>query len=107
MWVRDALADDPARGHDPEIRNPKHLTNIETILESLPRGSEVVRKFRAYYKLGRGKVSLRISPKVSPEIPDSRIRIPHPSPNPNPNPSLNDRTSLTRSSESSNGKPQA
>jgi hypothetical protein len=90
VWVRDALADDPARGKDPDIRNPKHLTAIETILGSLPRGSVLVKKFRAYYKLNRPTVSRMVSQTVPTTLPDSRIRIPNPNPNPeqkpNPNP---------------------
>jgi hypothetical protein len=82
VWVRDALADDPSRGEDPDVRNPKHLTAIETILGSLPRGLGVVRKFRAYYKLDRHTVSRPVPDPVSDTSSHSRIRIPNPNPNP-------------------------
>jgi hypothetical protein len=49
VWVRDLLRADPAREGDPEIKNPKHRTAIETILASLPRDSMAVKKFRDSY----------------------------------------------------------
>jgi hypothetical protein len=86
VWVRDQLADDPSRGDDPEIRNPKFLTAIETILGSLPRGSAVVKKFRIHYKLDPQRVSRTSSRTVSPTVVDSRIRIRIPNPNPETSP---------------------
>lgn len=96
VWVRDALADDPARGDDPDIRNPKHLTAIETILGSLPRTSGVVKKFRTYYKLDRRTVSRPVSPALSATVADSRIRIPNPNPKPEQEPNPNPEKESTR-----------
>ena len=50
IWVRDQLRLDPARESDPEIKNQKHRTAIETILAALPRDSVVVKKFRDSYR---------------------------------------------------------
>jgi hypothetical protein len=79
VGVRDALADDPARGEDPDIRNPKHLTAIDTILGSLPRGSVVVKKFRAYYKLNRPTASrgARESGRVAGTVCDTACATGH------------------------------
>jgi len=88
VWVRDLLRADPAREGDPDIKNPKHRTAIESILASLPRDSVAVKKFRDSYSFrlytplrrntnraapGVGN-TLGLSPDTGEQKTDSRTR---------------------------------
>jgi hypothetical protein len=82
-WVKGQLKNDPTRENDPECTNPKHRTNIESILGSLPRESIAVKKFRDYYKFPTRRVSRTPSHTASPTpshtvgvSPDTGDRIP-------------------------------
>jgi hypothetical protein len=88
VWIRDLLRSDPAREGDPEIKNQKHRTAIQSILASLPRDSAAVKKFRDAYHFRSHTPSHRPRRKAShgapatpPEgvghTPDSGLRIPH------------------------------
>jgi hypothetical protein len=85
-WVKDQLKTDPSREDDPNCTNPKHRTNIESVLGSLPRESLAVKKFREYYKFPAHRVSrtpsrtpshtpsdtVGVSPEIGDRIPENR-----------------------------------
>jgi hypothetical protein len=87
-WIRNGLRFDPNFVEE----NTNHVKGVRRAIAALPSSSQVVRKFRRYYKqiaLGAPSVPPRQAPSVPPQgsptpTPDSDSR--HLTPNPNPTP---------------------